>query len=232
MPEPCPIARIRAADLRPRARGRTCRRHLPSENEPRRNASAHDVQGCPIPNEPGSRDRDPLETNPATTQAQNAPTNSRAMARPGAPAEPGSGGKRVSTRRHPAQGQVDPAAARARGPRFPAAPGRRRGSTGAPRRRAPPRRRCAGSSGRRRVLAAGAAEPEQRVVAERDRQDRGGEIGLVAILVQAHPGLAAVEVDQTGLGRGGPAGDGRPTASSSARGIGGQGGRSRDGSAW
>ena len=51
----------------------------------------------------------------AETAASHLPRSTagrRAMARPGPAVEPDSGGKRVSARRHPAQRQVDPAAAR------------------------------------------------------------------------------------------------------------------------
>ena len=74
MPEPCPIARISAAHLRPRNRGLMCRRHLSSGKEP------SDAAGAKCANE--------FQSDGAAWR----------------PAEPGSGGKRVSTRRHPAQG--------------------------------------------------------------------------------------------------------------------------------
>ena len=45
------------------------------------------------------------------------------------------------------------------------------------------------------------ADPEQPVIAQRNRQDRLGEIRLVAVLVHPHPRALAVEIHQTALRR-------------------------------
>ena len=51
------------------------------------------------------------------------------------------------------------------------------------------------------VAALGAAEAEERRIAERQRDDRRGKLLLVPVLVQPHPGVGVVEIDETGLRR-------------------------------
>src|SRR5690606_28779450 len=43
-------------------------------------------------------------------------------------------------------------------------------------------------------------DPEETIVAERDRDDRRVEIVLIAILMKAHSGARIVEIDKAGLG--------------------------------
>ena len=52
-----------------------------------------------------------------------------------------------------------------------------------------------------RIAPLGAADPEQRGIAQRHRHDRRIEGLFVAVLMQAHTGGRLVIIDQTGLGR-------------------------------
>ena len=94
------------------------------------------------------------------------------------------------------------------------------------RRPAPPKRhRVAGgeAEGAGRRVALKPADAEQRRVAERQRDDGGGELLLVAVLVQAHPRARVVEVDEAGLGRRRARGDLPPRPRGARGGIAGQG---------
>ena len=52
-----------------------------------------------------------------------------------------------------------------------------------------------------RIAAPQTAVTKTTPVAKRDGDDRRGQIRLVAVLVQAHPRVAIVEIDQAGLGQ-------------------------------
>src|SRR3954467_12734648 len=55
------------------------------------------------------------------------------------------------------------------------------------------------AQGTGRTAAIGATDPKQRAITERERDDRGGEILLVAVLMQAHFGDRSIIVDQAAL---------------------------------